>query len=67
MTPQARTLVLEGLISLIEADSKVKSAELELLGLFCTVLELPFLLIEDKVPPTDDLISPKGNLLAISG
>lgn len=57
LVPEARTLVLEGLLSLIEADNRVNIPELELLGLFCATLELPLPLVKESVSLTDDVSS----------
>ncbi|MDT3721565.1 M48 family metallopeptidase [Pseudomonas oryzihabitans] len=57
LVPEARTLVLEGLLCLIEADNKVKTTELELLGLFCAMLELPRPLVKESASLTDDVSS----------
>ena len=54
LAPEARTLVLEGLLSLIEADQQVKISELELLGLFCAMLELPLPLATESLPLSAD-------------
>lgn len=57
LVPEARLLVLDGLLALIEADDQVKSTELELLGLFCAALELPWPLAKESVSLTDDISS----------
>ncbi|MBA1183019.1 M48 family metallopeptidase [Pseudomonas psychrotolerans] len=46
---EARLQVLEGLVCLIEADRTVRTAELELLRVCCTVLELPLPAIGEGV------------------
>ncbi len=51
---EARTLVLEGLIRLVEADQAVRIRELELLRLCCAVLELPFPVIQAQLSRGED-------------
>ncbi|KUM44587.1 M48 family metallopeptidase [Pseudomonas sp. EpS/L25] len=54
LTPDARLLVLEGLLALIEADLRVKTLELELLGLFCAALDVPLPLVQAVPAPTGE-------------
>ncbi|HCV75645.1 MAG TPA: hypothetical protein DGS68_02625, partial [Pseudomonas sp.] len=63
----ARTLVLEGLLCLIEADERVQTAELELLRLYCTVLELPYPALDEYLSLADDKLSQKGCRSADTG
>ena len=63
----ARTLVLEGLLCLVEADERLQTAELELLRLYCTVLELPFPALDEYLSPADDKLSQKGRRSADTG
>lgn len=51
---EARTLVLDGLIRLVEADQAVRIRELELLRLCCAVLELPFPVIQAQLSRGED-------------
>lgn len=51
---EARTLVLEGLIRLVEADQALRIRELELLRLCCAVLELPFPVIQAQLSRGED-------------
>ncbi|MBB2896485.1 M48 family metalloprotease [Pseudomonas sp. AS2.8] len=63
----ARTLVLEGLLCLIKADERVQTAELELLRLYCTVLELPYPALDEYLSVADDKLSQKGRRSADTG
>ena len=63
----ARTLVLEGLPCLVEADERLQTTELELLRLYCTVLELPFPALDEYLSPADDKLSQKGRRSADTG
>ena len=51
---EAPTLVLEGLIRLVEADQALRIRELELLRLCCAVLELPFPVIQAQLSRGED-------------
>ncbi|MDR6177858.1 MULTISPECIES: M48 family metalloprotease [unclassified Pseudomonas] len=63
----ARTLVLEGLLCLIKADERVQTSELELLRLYCTVLELPYPALDEYLSVADDKPSQKGRRSADTG
>ncbi len=63
----ARTLVLEGLLCLVKADERVQTSELELLRLYCTVLELPYPALDEYLSVTDDKLSQKGRRSADTG
>lgn len=63
----ARTLVLEGLLCLVKADERVQTSELELLRLYCTVLELPYPVLDEYLSVTDDKLSQKGRRSADTG
>ncbi len=63
----ARTLVLEGLLCLVEADNKVETRELELLRLYCAMLELPFPVIGDRLSCADAKLSQESRRSAVTG